>query len=89
MSMQNQQACVWATRKELWDSFLNDPELARALDEARSDEPDSIDTSAEAAASELSEDQIAETSGNHQSIGARLRAYETPITDDILRQSIR
>ncbi|MFK8080755.1 MAG: hypothetical protein AB8B97_10755 [Granulosicoccus sp.] len=86
--MDNQQACVWATRKELWDSFLNDPELARALDSARSSEPDTEDNT-----HTLREENSAYSSTNEgntgQRIGARLRAYETPITDEILRQSIR
>ena len=88
MSMQNHQACVWATRKELWDSFLNDPALARAIDNVRS-QSESSDAPATATASDSSKTQVSETSGDEQNIGARLRAYETPITDDILRQSIR
>ena len=88
MSMQNHQACVWATRKELWDNFLNDPALARAIDNVRS-QSESSDASATATASDSSKTQVSKTSGDEQSIGARLRAYETPITDDILRQSIK
>ena len=88
MSMQNDQACVWATRKELWDSFLNDPALARAIDNVRSQSETSV-AEATATASDSSDTQVSDTPGDDQSIGARLRAYETPITDDILRQSIK
>ncbi|MDC0434436.1 hypothetical protein OAM69_02215 [bacterium] len=88
MSMQNDQACVWATRKELWDSFLNDPALARAIDNVRS-QSETSDAKATATASDSSDIQVSDTPGDEQSIGARLRAYETPITDDILRQSIK
>lgn len=86
--MENRQACVWATRKELWDSFLNDPELTRALDDAHNA---SSSESEESDNSEISPraESAPDGSPSGERIGARLRAYETPITDDILRQSIR
>ncbi|MFK7859417.1 MAG: hypothetical protein AB8B64_11360 [Granulosicoccus sp.] len=86
--MDNQPACVWATNKELWDSFLNDPELARALDSAKrgktvhAKEPGKSDAG-------QANDLSAVDGEEERQIGARLRAYETPITDEILRQSIR
>ena len=86
--MQNHQACVWATRKELWDSFLNDPALARAIDNVRN-QSESDSATAKVTASDSSKTKTSQTSDDEQRIGARLRAYETPITDDILRQSIR
>ena len=87
--MENQQACVWATSKELWDSFLNDPELARALDSAQNSAADHVDQSERATAPKSAESSSSDKSETGQRIGARLRAYETPITDEILRQSIR
>lgn len=86
--MENQQACVWATSKELWDSFLNDPELARALDSAQS-LADHAEASERANTPQSAGSSSSEASPTEQRIGARLRAYETPITDEILRQSIR
>ena len=94
--MENKHACVWATRKALWDSFLNDPELTQAIDQLRTQgrqKRESIDAAAtnpdvlQKLARAAGEDQTDEKNG--QDIVARLRAYETPITDEILRQSIR
>lgn len=95
--MENNQACVWATRKALWDSFLNDPELTRAIDELRNENQHNAEAgksaSAEVAEPQSSGQQAAVNDQadekEKQKIGARLRAYETPITDEILRQSIR
>lgn len=80
------EACVWATTKERWDSFLNDPELLRAIDSVR--QATTLDNSTESAIPEPLVSAADEDESAH-SIGARLRAYETPITDEILRQSIR
>lgn len=86
--MRNKQACVWATSCEVWDSFLNDPELASAIENARNaSSPDEDHGSS--AVPESSANELDESDENQHRIGARLRAYETPITDEILRQSIR
>lgn len=85
--MDIQQACVWATSKEHWDNFLNDPELARALDSARSNESGDIRYEKQNPEQTAASSAINDSAG--QRIGARLRAYETPITDEVLRQSIR
>ena len=95
--MENNQACVWATRKALWDSFLNDPELTQAIDQLRTDDKREREAGKGAAAGSAAlqtpwkraadDDQVDDK--EKQNIGARLRAYETPITDEILRQSIR
>lgn len=82
--MKDSQACVWATSQEQWDSFLNDPALAKALERANSASSDDV----EAYKSEQESSSI-EDDKHQQNIGARLRAYATPITDDVLRQSIR
>ncbi len=84
------QACVWATSKDRWDSFLNDPELARAIDSVRQTSP-ATGSSVESAVAEspVAAARKGDTDESMHSIGARLRAYETPITDEILRQSIR
>lgn len=87
--MENQQACVWATSKELWDSFLNDPELARALDSAQLSNADHNSESEAASTSGGPDESARDGDSAEQHIGARLKAYETPITDEILRQSIR
>lgn len=96
--MENNQACVWSTRKALWDSFLNDPEIARAIDQLREENQQGKDANrADApsspatpeAAGRLAADDEQADNKEKQNIGARLRAYETPITDEILRQSIR
>lgn len=95
--MESNQACVWATRKALWDSFLNDPELTRAIDQLRNENQHPGETgeraSTKLAAPHGSGQQAAGDDAadekEKQKIGARLRAYETPITDEILRQSIR
>lgn len=94
--MENRQACVWATRKELWDSFLNDPELARVIDNALSEELQQTESESENSTQSDISGKTADKAQSHhendeneQNIGARLRAYETPITDEILRQSIR
>lgn len=86
--MQNNQACVWATSSDLWDSFLNDPELALAIENARNAKP-ADENHGSPAASESSADEHDDNSERQHCIGDRLRAYETPITDEILRQSIR
>jgi len=90
--MENQQDCVWTTSKERWDSFLNDPELARAIDTARSVDLARMEESGDQSHTQASQpSEIDGTQGDDnapQQIGERLRAYETPITDDILRQSI-
>ncbi len=81
--------CVWATSKERWDSFLNDPELARAFDSVRQ----AIPAADNSAVNLVAESSVDATEERHEesadSIGARLRAYETPVTDEVLRQSIR
>ena len=82
--MDNSSTCIWATKQELWDSFLNDPALAKALDAADNKAPVSSSTSD----SGSPECQAADDE-HEQNIGARLRAYATPITDEVLRQSIR
>lgn len=99
--MENSQACVWTTHKALWDNFLNDPELTRAIEQLRVDQLreenqhyGAVDDGGKPAAS--AQAPIPKSSGDEQTeekerqqIGDRLKAYETPITDDILRQSIR
>ena len=101
--MENNQACVWTTHKALWDSFLNDPELTRAIDQLRVDQlkeenqhygavddggKPAASSSAQAPRPQSTDDEQTEEKEKQQ-IGDRLKAYETPITDDILRQSIR
>ena len=91
VTMNSREACVWSTNKDCWDSFLNDPELARALEQVRLEQSQSShcengdlqNGKSGIAASETCEKE--EPSG----IDERIRAYETPITDEILRQSIR
>ena len=95
--MENNQTCVWATRKALWDSFLNDPELTQAIDQLRTDDKHQREADKGAAANSAAlqtpwQGTVGEGQADDkekQNIGARLRAYETPITDEILRQSIR
>ena len=89
--MQNRQACIWSTSKDSWDKFLNDPELARAIDSARvhtSVKPEVSTDDASIEESETAGVAQPESANAEPNIGARLRAYETPVTDDILRQSI-
>lgn len=77
MATENGQVSVWATSSECWDDFLNDPELAQEIDSVR----------------KAAEDKVAKHSAKalktDDTIGERLQAYETQITEDILRQLIK
>jgi hypothetical protein len=68
---------VWETSNECWDDFLNDPVIAREIDSARR-----MADSERLANSSLSVQ-------SDDSVDDRLLAYETPITDEILRQPIK
>ncbi|MBX2883043.1 MAG: hypothetical protein KTR32_24030 [Granulosicoccus sp.] len=67
---------VWTTSNDCWDDFLNDPTLTQQIETARKSQK------------KRSGVQTALPVRTDASIGQRLLAYETPITDEILRQSI-
>ncbi len=68
---------VWDTTIECWDDFLNDPEISRAIETVRE-------------ASQSGQTlQGALAVRTDETIGERLSACETPMTEEILRQSIK
>lgn len=77
MATDNGQASVWATSSECWDDFLNDSELAQEIDSVR-----------KSADNNVPEDNSGELKTD-DTVGDRLLAYETPITEEILRQLIK
>jgi len=84
MKSETENASVWATSSESWDGFLNDPVLGTQLDAAR--RLAKARDSSSLTGSMIAEEGLSEA--GQASIAARLQAYETPITDEILRQSI-
>ncbi|MFK7893147.1 MAG: hypothetical protein AB8B63_20200 [Granulosicoccus sp.] len=81
-------ASVWGASNEHWDNLLNDPDFASEIDTVKKQtvvngSDNAVDTS------RIDVEQIvADDSVEDDLVKERLLAYQTPITDEILRQSI-
>lgn len=83
-----QNASVWGASNEHWDNLLNDPGFASAIETVK-EQNDANNHNDNADAGPVDVDRIfADDSVSDDSVKERLLAYQTPITDEILRQSI-
>lgn len=77
MTNDHSQVSVWGSSNECWDDLLNDPVLAKEIETVlKAEDRNGVQPGSESIKTD-------------ESIGARLLAYETRITEEILTQSIK